>query len=65
MWPFSRAELQFIYDAFIEYNVSVSRYFKLLIQEFNIKLDKGFIMSLYDIFASLYKEQEEVSFAIV
>ena len=35
-----------------------SRYFKVLVQEFNVKIDKGFMMSLYDVFAHLMAAEE-------
>ncbi|XP_052807431.1 intermembrane lipid transfer protein VPS13A-like isoform X2 [Mya arenaria] len=34
-----------------ENNVDTFRYVKCLVQEFNFKVDKGFILSLYDVFA--------------
>ena len=37
------------------------RYLKLLVQEFNIRLDKGFILSLNDVFANMQKQEPEVS----
>ena len=30
----------------------------MLVQEFNVKIDKGFIMSLYDVFAHLLTTEE-------
>ena len=36
------------------------RYVKLLMQEFNLKMDKGFILSVYDIFTSRMHKQREV-----
>ena len=37
------------------------RYLKLLVQEFNIRLDKGFLLSLADVFANMQKQEPEVS----
>ncbi|XP_064629495.1 intermembrane lipid transfer protein VPS13A-like isoform X5 [Lineus longissimus] len=42
-----------------ENNVNAFKYFKVLIQEFSIKVDKGFMLSVYDIFANLQKETTE------
>ncbi|XP_053396044.1 intermembrane lipid transfer protein VPS13A-like isoform X3 [Mercenaria mercenaria] len=44
-----------------ENNVDTFRYLKLLVQEFNIKIDKGFMMSLYDVFANLLADEESES----
>ena len=37
------------------------RFFKVLVQEFNLKLDKGFLLSLNDIIASKQDQAETVS----
>ena len=43
-------------------DLDLVRYFKVLVQEFNVKIDKGFMMSLYDVFANLMTvEESEVS----
>ncbi|CAH1799951.1 unnamed protein product [Owenia fusiformis] len=42
-----------------ENNVDTFKYIKLLVQEFNIKLDKGFMLSLYDVAALLWAEEAE------
>ncbi|XP_052241928.1 intermembrane lipid transfer protein VPS13A-like isoform X2 [Dreissena polymorpha] len=44
-----------------ENNVDTFRYVKFLVQEFNIKIDKGFILSLYDVFAHLLPESSSES----
>ncbi|KAL4233205.1 hypothetical protein ACF0H5_007889 [Mactra antiquata] len=44
-----------------ENNVDTVRYMKVLIQEFNIKIDKGFMMSFYDVFANLLADEESES----
>ena len=40
--------------------MSYLRFLKVLIQEFNIMLDKGFMLSVYDIFAHQMPEEEMV-----
>ncbi|XP_025099873.1 vacuolar protein sorting-associated protein 13A-like isoform X2 [Pomacea canaliculata] len=40
-------------------NVDTVRYLKVLVQEFSLRLDKGFILSLADIFANLQKNDPE------
>nr|KAG5703288.1 hypothetical protein BaRGS_025530 [Batillaria attramentaria] len=42
-----------------ESNVDTVRYLKVLVQEFNIRLDKGFLLSVADIFATLQKDDPE------
>ncbi|XP_048240040.1 vacuolar protein sorting-associated protein 13A-like isoform X2 [Haliotis rufescens] len=42
-----------------ERNIDTFRYFKVLIQEFNICVDKGFVLSLLDVFSSLYTTPPE------
>ena len=44
-----------VYHIFFGYTF---RYFKVLVQEFNVKIDKGFMMSLYDVFAHLMAAEE-------
>jgi hypothetical protein len=40
--------------------IGLFRYVKLLVQEFNIHIDKGFLMSLYDIYSATQVKQQEV-----
>ncbi|XP_067142942.1 intermembrane lipid transfer protein VPS13A-like isoform X2 [Centruroides vittatus] len=40
-------------------NLNTIKYFKVLIQELNIRIDKGFLLSVYDIFSSLQVPKEE------
>jgi len=54
-----------VFDKWSKYYTNLlllsSRYVKCLIQEFNIKVDKGFMLSLYDVFADLVTyDQSEV-----
>ncbi|KAK6170959.1 hypothetical protein SNE40_019236 [Patella caerulea] len=42
-----------------EKQVDTIRYMKILVQEFNIRIDKGFMLSVYDVFAQLQKVEEE------
>ncbi|XP_076444664.1 LOW QUALITY PROTEIN: intermembrane lipid transfer protein VPS13A-like [Babylonia areolata] len=42
-----------------ENNVDTVRYLKLLVQEFNIRLDKGFLLSVSDVFSKMSKQEPE------
>ncbi|KAL8570903.1 hypothetical protein ACOMHN_023576 [Nucella lapillus] len=42
-----------------ENNVDTVRYLKLLVQEFNIRVDKGFLLSLSDVFSNMSKQEPE------
>ena len=41
------------------------RFLKVLVQEFNVMLDKGFLLSVYDIFAHQLPEEETVRSLII
>lgn len=40
-------------------NLNTIKYFKVLIQELNIRIDKGFLLSVYDIFSGLQLPKQE------
>ncbi|XP_077977339.1 intermembrane lipid transfer protein VPS13A-like [Glandiceps talaboti] len=43
-----------------ESNVDTFRYFKVLLQQTNIRIDKGFLLSLIDVFTTLQEPPEEL-----
>ena len=45
----------------VNYNILYFRFCKLLVQEFNVKLDKGFILSVLDVFNWQKEEIREVN----
>ncbi|KAL3882618.1 hypothetical protein ACJMK2_028943 [Sinanodonta woodiana] len=47
-----------------ENNVDTFRYIKLLMQEFNISVDKGFLMSMYDVFSNFMPGNNSQSFQL-
>ncbi|KAK3591108.1 hypothetical protein CHS0354_035920 [Potamilus streckersoni] len=47
-----------------ENNVDTFRYIKLLMQEFNIRVDKGFFLSIYDVFSNLMPANYSQSFQL-
>uniref|UniRef100_T1J6X9 Large ribosomal subunit protein uL13 n=1 Tax=Strigamia maritima TaxID=126957 RepID=T1J6X9_STRMM len=42
-----------------ELKLTITKYLKLLIQEFNLKIDKGYVLSLYDIFGAFLEPVKE------
>ncbi|KAG0431956.1 hypothetical protein HPB47_021270, partial [Ixodes persulcatus] len=41
-------------------NLNTIKYLKVLLQEMYIKLDKGFLLSVYDIFSGIFTEDDEI-----
>lgn len=40
-------------------NLNVIKYLKVLVQEMYVKVDKGFLLSVYDIFSEMFEQEDE------
>lgn len=48
----------FVYPYLICSSISCNRFIKALVQEFSIRLDKGFVLSLYEMFSPWLPEEK-------
>ena len=51
----------FLPELIIFYLNHFLRYAKILVQEFRLKLDSGFLLSLFDVYQSLFSPEKDVS----
>ncbi|XP_022244299.1 vacuolar protein sorting-associated protein 13C-like [Limulus polyphemus] len=54
-------ELKLLTHRTEDLNLDTIKYFNLLVQQMNVKLDKGFLLSVYDMYTSLFQPEEEKS----